>query len=243
MGSSALPDYEVWHKVEEFDRVKPGDEVDICVMPRYAPRYDSKTTFQWMYQVAYRRPGSSWPTYQLPNECWISPWDFGLIDASTNNPNWDQVTSREHHEGKGKWLYQPACDDPELCPGGDWSRYECSNCGKFVKPFSNDQGDLLCPWCEVTGLVLMDDEQLDRLEEVARWPPRWAYSASGCQLCHLDGCYAGKGNQCCLSYDFAPHSFAFAMFRPGPGDARKFIYNGGLIYQGPSCPADGSSRP
>ena len=55
---------------------------------------------------------------------------------------------------------------PTLCPGGDWSRYECSICGKFVKPFGNDEGDLICPTCEATGLVILDEETLDRLEQV-----------------------------------------------------------------------------
>ena len=61
---------------------------------------------------------------------------------------------REHHEGKGKWLYEPASDDPELCPGGDWSRYLCDGCERYVTPFCNDQGDLICPTCEATGLVV-----------------------------------------------------------------------------------------
>jgi hypothetical protein len=98
--------------------------------------------------------------------CWITPWDFGLIDASTNSPNWDKATCDDHYAGKGKWLYEPANNDPALCPGADWSRYECSLCGKFVKPFSNDQGELICPTCEATGLVILDDEQLDRIEQV-----------------------------------------------------------------------------
>src|SRR5262249_52769284 len=88
-----VPDYEIWQQSENWWRAKPGDEVDICIMPRYAPQYDSSTMFHWMYQVAYRSPGSSWPNYESPGGSWISPWDFGLIDASTNSPNWDQVTS------------------------------------------------------------------------------------------------------------------------------------------------------
>ena len=43
-----------------------------------------------------------------------------------------------------------------------------------------------------------------------------------------------------LGKDFAPYSFDFALYRPGAKDARKFVFNGGLIFQGPSCPADGS---
>ena len=71
---------------------------------------------------------------------------------------------REHHDGKGKWLYEPASDDPELCPGGDWSRYECDGCGKFVTPFSNDQGDLICPMCESNrpGVIRRGDARSSR---------------------------------------------------------------------------------
>jgi hypothetical protein len=32
-----------------------------------------------------------------------------------------------------------------------------------------------------------------------------------------------------------------AMYRPGVKEARKLIFNGGLLFQGPSHPADGSS--
>jgi hypothetical protein len=45
---------------------------------------------------------------------------------------------------------------------------------------------------------------------------------------------------CILEQDFAPHSFAFGIF--GPADARgkrRYLFNGGLIYQGPDSPADG----
>jgi hypothetical protein len=137
-----IPDYECWKKPGTgFCRSNPGDEVDICVMPIYMPRYDDKDRFHWNYRVAYRGPKSSWANYQSPDGgVWITPWDFGLVDASSNSPNWDKETCDEHYQGKGKWLYEPASDDPELCPGADWSRYECDKCGKFVKPFSNDAG-------------------------------------------------------------------------------------------------------
>jgi hypothetical protein len=245
-----VPDHEIWQKPnpDAYCRIKPGDEVDLCIMPRYAPRYESQTMFHWMYQVAYRRPGSSWPTYESPRGCWISPWDFGLIDASSNSPNWDKTTCDEHYAGRGKWLYEPAYDDPELCPGGDWSRYECSVCGKFVKPFSNDVGELLCPTCEVPGLVILDDETLDRLEQVRDFARSIGLSRQlERQLNWLDG-YGDhdpdeRKRQCILGYDFAPHSFSFCHYRlPKYTDdgQRKFSFNGALIYQGPGAPADGS---
>jgi hypothetical protein len=53
--------------------------------------------------------------------------------------------------------------------------------------------------------------------------------------------------KCVLGKDFAPHSFSFAIYQrdlkvENLGDAPtwKFWFNGGLIYQGPDCPADGS---
>ena len=48
-------------------------------------------------------------------------------------------------------------------------------------------------------------------------------------------------NLCVLQKDFAPHSFAFALFRPAAekNGERPYWFNGGLIYQGPDSPADG----
>jgi hypothetical protein len=238
-----VPDYECWRdekKARGYCRTNPGDEVDICVMPIYMPRYDDKTPFHWNYRVAYRGRQSSWANYEGPDGVWCAPWHFGLVNPSLSGPIWDHDTMHEHHIGKGKWLYEPASDDPELCPGGDWSRYECSLCGKFVKPFSNDSGDLICPWCEGTGLLILDDEQLERLERVREHARALGLSDQlERQLGYLAG-YGDEHNQVVLSYDFAPHSFSFAMYRPGPKDERRFRMNGGLIFQSPSCPADGS---
>ena len=243
-----VPDYECWQKTEGYWHVKTGDEVDICVMPIYCPRYDDAIYFHWNYRVAYRRPGgSAWPTYESPKGSWIAPWDFGLIDATSNSPNWDEATSRDHYAGKGKWLYEPASDDPELCPGGDWSRYECSLCGKFVKPFLNDEGDLICPTCEATGLVILDDELLDKLEREREFARSMGLGEQlEKQLDYLAGYARGDGEpkrQCVLSDDFAPHSFCFAHFvlpKFTADGKRHFWFNGGLIWQGPNCPADGS---
>jgi hypothetical protein len=49
--------------------------------------------------------------------------------------------------------------------------------------------------------------------------------------------------QCVLSRDFAPHSFRFGHYVSpefASDGKRKFWFNGGLIYQGPNAPADGS---
>ena len=67
-------------------------------------------------------------------------------------------------------------------------------------------------WAEKQGLGNDLDEQLDRLEN--KDCPGW---------------------ECRIGKDFAPHSFAFDVYKDG-----KFKYNGGLIYEGPE-PANGSS--
>jgi hypothetical protein len=242
-----VPDYEIWAKPEGRCRIKPGDEVDVCVIPTYRPRYSSPKYFDWRYQVAYCHPEGTIQD-ETPDGYRISPVNFGLIDATSNSPNWDLETSREHHDGKGKWLYEPASDDHGLCPGEDWSRYECDICKKFVKPFSNDDGDLVCPWCEATGLIILDDEQLDRLEQVREFARSIGLSRQLERQLDFLANYANHDNglkrQCVLSYDFAPHSFSFAHFAlPSPEQEkpeRKFWFNGGLIYQGPGAPADGS---
>jgi hypothetical protein len=237
-----VPGYELWQQTngDGFCRTRPGDEVDICVLPIYMPRYDDKTHFHWNYRIGYRGLGSSWANYCSPTGAWVTPYDFGLIDASMSSPNWDQVTSREHHEGIGKWLYEPTSDDPELCPGGDWSRYLCDGCERYVTPFCNDQGELICPTCEATGLVITQIDVLDHLEAVRENARQMGLSAQLERQLDFLATYGGHNYQCILGKDFAPFSFDFALYRPGVKDARKFVFNGGLIFQSPRQPADGS---
>ena len=161
-----VPDFECWKKPAELSGPLAGKEVDVCVIPCYGPRYDSTNMFHWSYRAAYRSPGGSmWSNYYDPSGSMLAPWDFGMIDASLSSPNWDSETMQAQHQGKGKWLYEPASDDPELCPGPDWSRYLCE-VATIVTPFCNDTGDLICPTCEATGLVVMQIEVLEHLEAV-----------------------------------------------------------------------------
>jgi hypothetical protein len=238
-----VPDYECWRG--GFNHTYPGDERDIALVPMKRPRYGYPKWFEWHYAVAYRRPGSDYFYEDARDKAWAGPWDFGLIDASHSGPNWDEQTSRANNKGEGIFLYEPASDDPEICPGADWSRYECSLCGKFVTPFCNDQGDLICPTCEATGLVITQIEVLDRLEAVREFARSMGLSQQlERQLCFMARHWSGeKTDQCMLGSDFAPHSFTFARYilpayaRTGQ---RTFSYNGAMIYQGPDCPADGS---
>ena len=235
--STTVPDYEDWR---EDHRISPGDEVDICVCPRYEPRWNYPQWFEWYYSVAWRRPGRDHVYDDMKDRIRIGTWQFGLVDASSSSPNWDIETCHANHEGKGVWLYSPASDDPEICPGADWSRYECDGCGRFVAPFSNDQGDLICPTCEATGLVITQIEVLDYLETVRENARLMGLGRQLERQLNYLATYGGHNYQCLLGKDFAPYSFDFALYRPGVKDARKFVFNGGLIYQGPSCPADGS---
>lgn len=51
----------------------------------------------------------------------------------------------------------------------------------------------------------------------------------------------GRDTRCSLYEDFAPLSFAIHMeFRTAPAATWEHLFNGGLIYQGPGQPADGS---
>ncbi len=50
----------------------------------------------------------------------------------------------------------------------------------------------------------------------------------------------GDDNECVLDRDFAPFSFAFGMYRKNSDGSRKFWFNGGLIYHGPTQPGNGS---
>lgn len=51
----------------------------------------------------------------------------------------------------------------------------------------------------------------------------------------------GKNTRCTLFRDFAPYSFEFLMERSENGRDYERWFNGGLIYQGPDVPADGSA--
>ena len=239
---TTVPDYECWRETGDWREIKPGDEVDICVMPIYAPQYDNDR-FEWRYRVAFRRPEASWNTQCRPNGGWISTYDFGLLEGMTK-PFWTEQDFHAQLEGKGAWLYEPASTDPEICPGPDCSLYLCEACGEYRMPWSDDEANLCCVFCEIAGLVI-DPAQVDRLEEIREFARQMGLGEQlEHQLTFLGNRESwGKRSQCYLSWDFAPHSFTFAHYllpdasRTGK---REFYMNGGLIYQGPTSPADGS---
>jgi hypothetical protein len=89
-----VPDYECWK--EPDSRIRPGEEVDVCLIPYYEPRYTNSNWLGWFYDNAYRRPGSMYFYRERKDVCWLSPSDFGLINPTDSNPNWDKATSDDH---------------------------------------------------------------------------------------------------------------------------------------------------
>ena len=82
-------------------------------------------------------------------------------------------------------------------------------------------------------LVVKCQEHLDYVRKFAA--ERGLTDQLQSKLDYLDT-YAGRENtECHLFQDFAPYSFEFVMLR---GGVRWF--NGGMIYQGPDQPGDGS---
>jgi hypothetical protein len=244
-----IPDFDCWKDAEDrFSgrRVKPGDEVDICIIPTYSPLWDSDVRFEWSYRVAFRFPGSTHANYTCGRGHYISVWDFGLQEGTKFK--FDVEEHREHLKGRGYYLYEPASDDPKLCSGGDHSAYLCSHCERYVSPFSDDVGELGCPWCDTPGLVVVDEETLDKLEEARAHARSFGLlSQFESQLEWLDGYGRNddgpRKRQCMLGHDSASLSFGFAHYwlpKYTDDKKRRFCFNGGLIYQGPGQPADGS---
>jgi hypothetical protein len=239
-----IPDYECWREEGDWREVGPGGTVDACIMPIYAPVYRSQHLFEWRYRAAFRRIKCDWPCSCKPRGGPIVPSDLGMVEAILTRPLWTEEDARLHRKGQGVFLYEPASDDPGLCPGEDCSLYLCDTCQEYRMPWSDDEGNLVCPDCDLTGLVI-DLDQVDRLEEVREFARSLGLQRQlERQLCYLGlGTFLGARSQCRLGGDFAPHSFGFCHYIL-PADARDgkrtFAMNGGLIYSGPGSPGDGS---
>jgi hypothetical protein len=114
--------------------------------------------------------------------------------------------------------------------------YRCSLCGEYVSPHSDDGGKLICPHCELVGLLPMNelsDERLEQVREFARG--RGLGDLFEDKLYWLSQPAWGNGapRQCRLYVDHEPHSFYFEYFTPGAytsdGKPERGI-NGGLIW-------------
>jgi hypothetical protein len=176
------------------------DSVFICIVPEYGPIHDSESGFRWWYYINWRRqvtpiegePRYKWywshhTQYRVWNReystdvidrtkstySYLIQYDFDLIEYGYDHrcAAWDENEGRLRNNGQGGYLYTPASDDPEVCPGADYSLYQCSDCEKWVLPHSDDQGDLACPNCgpSLVGLVHGEKtaEQIERARDLA----------------------------------------------------------------------------
>jgi hypothetical protein len=230
----------------------------LTVVAESGPDDRTRSGFSWNYRPAWRCPEAVAEKVFSTHTEWrdrdgdyrrLSRWDLDLIDVC-----WDsrirfmKEESDRHHQGQGAFLYEPASDDPDDCPGPDCSLYRCGSCERWVEPWSDDEGNLICPDCEVHGLRMSVEvaEYLEGIREVAG--TIGLRSQLEHQVMRLAGPHFGAEALTILGKDFAPHSFTFATYGPPPprGERsgahgnRTLWLHGGLIYQGPACPADGS---
>ncbi len=248
-------------KVPQYLRDKSEDLADVeavslTILPEYAPTDQLRNHFRWYYRPAYRylesvRQGTFYTHRQHRLKegreyQHLGYWDFGLIEtAYDRRVRYSKSESDDWYSGKGGFLYEPGSDEPDECPGPDYSLYQCDRCCEWVDPWSNDDGDLICPRCEVTGLI-MEDETADYLEQVREVAHKLGLSTQlERQLCFLSHGWAGgrAPTQTWLGKDFAPYSFGWCVYRlnaENPQQRAARVINGGFIYQGPSVPADGS---
>ena len=211
------------------------------------PRYAYPRRFEWHYSVQFMRAGSDYVRGEHYNDHRVSTHDFGLINTDLSGPNWDKATYRLHHEGKGKWLYEPAQRGSRALPGRRLVAVRVLDLWEVRQAVLERRGRAdLSPPAKSTGLVILDDEQLDRLEQVREFARSMGLSN---KLEHQLNCLAGMATtasplvSACSPTTSRRTSFSFCHYMlpaySGTGQ-REFSFNGGLIYQGPSCPADGS---
>jgi hypothetical protein len=249
-----------WVLAKSSDPAKTeGREVIwLAIEARHGPDDRTQSGFSWGYWPVWRCPGAVAEKCYLTHRQWrnrdgdyrtLSRWDLHLIDVCWDNRvKFIKSESEAHHQGRGGFLYEPASDDEDDCPGPDCSLYRCGCCERWVEPWSDDAGDLICPDCEYRGLRMAAEveEYLEGVREVAgRLGLR---SQLEHQIMRLGDGFFGAEALTILGKDFAPHSFTFATYGPPPprGERsgakpnRKLMIHGGLIYQGPSAPGDGS---
>ncbi len=129
------------------------------------------------------------------------------------------------------------------CKFEDSFNYRCNICNRDVEPHSDDAGVLLCPFCEVTGLLIIDEETKEKLEDArAHARTLGLLSQLERQLDYLAAFNPERPRQCWFGRDLAPFSFDFCTWYLATADEpkRRMSMNGGLIYSGPGCPGNGS---
>jgi len=97
-----VPDYEVWQR--DGTPIHPCEEVDICVMPSYQPRYGYPRCFEWYDHLAYRRPGSDYFYREAPVGNYMGPWTFRLLSPVSPEFRARTEEHRDYSRGTGKHL-------------------------------------------------------------------------------------------------------------------------------------------
>lgn len=239
------------------------DTAYICIVPEYGPIHDSESGFRWWYYINWRFPhtepqeGERYKWYWThntqyrvkdkdPEATWrdgsyryMIQYDFGLIEY--NGGDWrqpgpyDEEESSKKYSGKGGFLYDPASDDPEECPGGDYSIYFCDQCQKFVIPWSDDEGNLVCSGCSPLTGMIYDEKTADQIERARALAN---FVGPECRN-HLEQCinYLGMReawNRLSRCYLHTEDQFSF-YFVLASYDDGKWVrgMNGGLIMHGP----------
>ena len=162
-------------------------------MPSYEPRWDYINSWQWTYRVAFHHAQGSYVYKERKDGYLIGTYDFSLIDASLSGPNWDNTTMRHTSRARARICMSPPATILICALAATGRRYECDTCKKFVTPFSNDQGDIVCPYCEVSGLVILDEAQLDRLEQTREFAREHGLSEQLERQLHYLANYADHG--------------------------------------------------
>jgi hypothetical protein len=233
------------------------DAVYVCIVPLREPRRESESGFEWRYRVYWRFPRELdegeepyWThsaqyrirdttdesKYRNGTYTYAIYWDFDLIQVyHDHRVFYDEDESKKWWSGEGGHLYIPGSDDPDECPGPDYSLYQCSNCEKWVQPHSDDDGNLVCPECgPLYGLVhgVKTAEQIERARALA------SFVGPKCRdelerrlnfLAHREGW--GYPSQTLL-YGEDQFSFYFVMQSFVDGQWKRGM-NGGLIMHGP----------
>ena len=238
----------------------------LYIVPEYGPLHDSGTGFRWWYYINFRYPPTPQPEverykwywthntqyeikdkseggkYRDRSHSYLIQYDWDLIEYSgsdwrTCGQEYDEEEHQKKWSGKGGFLYLPASDDPKECPGGDYSVYYCDDCKEYVTPYSDDNGELVCPKCSTLTGIICDRRTADQIERARALAsfvgPETRDNFERC-LNHLayERSFDRPGR--CLLYPEDKFSFNFMLQVHGDGKWHN-LYNGGLIKFGPHC--------
>ncbi len=250
-----------WMKTHSYD-FQYHDVAWLCIATEYGPVYDSRSCFDHSYRVNWRFPRaepvaegereyfSHHREYRVKTEgdaaeIWkdgsynhAAPYDFGLLEyngSGTPGP-WDKDEHDRRRNGAGGYLYVPASDNEKECPGGDYSLYFCDQCNRFVLPWSDDNGNLVCAGCDPLSGIIYDQktaDQIDRARDLADFVGPDARRSFERGIEHL--AYTPNGRELPRrAYLHKEDKFSFYFVISVYSDGKwSRDYNGGLIMHGP----------